>query len=189
MFKEIFSLLVALVSQPRKTWALLAKQSDQEDAYLSRFLYPIIGIATLASFFSLLFISDTGFSLEIALKKGIVCFVSFFGALYMASYLFRVISDGLFQIEFDKTISLRFIAYSVSLLYVLEIILVLFPEFFIVRILMLYIVYVIWEGCEIFLGIGDKMQMKIVLLASILTLGSPYFIKFILCILMPGLNV
>lgn len=39
MYKEIFRWVIAIISQPAKAWALLAKKGEKQEEFLSRFVY------------------------------------------------------------------------------------------------------------------------------------------------------
>ena len=50
MYKEIFKLVVAIISQPGKAWDILTRKEEKDDEFLSRFVYPLIGFVTVAAF-------------------------------------------------------------------------------------------------------------------------------------------
>ena len=52
MYKEIFKLVVAIISQPGKAWEILTKKEEKDDEFLSRFVYPLIGFVTVAAFWA-----------------------------------------------------------------------------------------------------------------------------------------
>lgn len=39
MYKEIFKLVVAIISQPGKAWDILTRKEEKDDEFLSRFVY------------------------------------------------------------------------------------------------------------------------------------------------------
>ena len=55
MYKEIFKLVVAIISQPGKAWDILTRKEEKDDEFLSRFVYPLIGFVTVAAFLGVLF--------------------------------------------------------------------------------------------------------------------------------------
>ena len=81
MYKEIFRWMINIISQPAKAWSLLAKKEETQEEFLSRFLYPLIGLITVAAFVGVLFTSKE-FDLELALKSSIRTLVSSFGGFY-----------------------------------------------------------------------------------------------------------
>ena len=50
--------MIAIVSQPAKAWAALKEKDNTEDhdVFLSRYLYPIIGLVTIAAFIGIFFL-------------------------------------------------------------------------------------------------------------------------------------
>lgn len=76
MYKEIIKLVILIISQPAKAWEMLSLKEDKEEDFLSRFIYPLIGMVTLAAFLGVLF-TRKEFDVELALKSSIKTLVSF----------------------------------------------------------------------------------------------------------------
>ena len=132
MYKEIFKLVVAIISQPGKAWDILTRKEEKDDEFLSRFVYPLIGFVTVAAFLGVLF-TRKEFDVELALKSSIRTLVAAFGGFYLASYLLNEIWQGWFKREKDMKLCQRFVGYSSSLMFALNIVLMLLPEFFFLR--------------------------------------------------------
>ena len=132
MYKEIFKLVVAIISQPGKAWDILTRKEEKDDEFLSRFVYPLIGFVTVAAFLGVLF-TRKEFDVELALKSSIRTLVAAFGGFYLASYLLNEIWQGWFKREKDMKLCQRFVGYSSSLMFALNIVLMLLPEFFFFR--------------------------------------------------------
>ena len=81
-----------------------------------------------------------------------------------------------------------FVGFGSALLYTLNIIWLLLPDFFFLYIFVLYTVYIVWEGTTIFLKIEENLHMKMTVLLSAFIIGSPKLIEFFLTVLMPGLH-
>ena len=64
--------------------------------------------------------------------------MSSFGGFYLGAYLMNEIWQGIFKREKDLKLWLRFVGYSSSLMFALNIVLMLLPEFFFLRIFILY---------------------------------------------------
>ena len=178
MYKEIFKLVVAIISQPGKAWDILTKKEEKDDEFLSRFVYPLIGFVTVAAFLGVLF-TRKEFDVELALKSSIRTLVAAFGGFYLASYLLNELWQGLFK---------RFVGYSSSLMFALNIVLMLLPEFFFLRIFVLYTFYIVWEGAGPYMQVEEKIRLKFVGIATGLILLTPWLIEVILSMLMPGLR-
>lgn len=187
MYKEIFRWVIAIISQPAKAWVLLAKKGEKQEEFLSRFVYPLIGFVTVAAFLGVLF-TRKEFDLELALKSSIRTLVSSFGGFYLGAYLMNEIWQGIFKREKDLKLWLRFVGYSSSLMFALNIVLMLLPEFFFLRIFILYTFYIVWEGACPYMGVEEKIRLKFVGFTTAIILLTPAVIEILLSMLMPGLS-
>lgn len=187
MFGTIFKLVLLIISQPTKAWEMLSTKEEKDDEFLSRFIYPLIGLITLAAFLGIL-LTHRDFDVTLALRTAIKTLVSSFGGFFIGAYLLNEFWQGLFHRPKDMHLCERFVGYSSSLMFVLSIVLMLLPEFFFLQIFVLYTFYVVWEGAPIYMKVEDKEQVKFVVIATIIILGMPKVVSLILTFLMPGLN-
>lgn len=187
MYKEIIKLVILIISQPAKAWEMLSLKEDKEEDFLSRFIYPLIGMVTLAAFLGVLF-TRKEFDVELALKSSIKTLVSSFGGFYLAAYLLNELWVSMFKRVKDMKRWQCFVGYSSSLVYALTIILMLLPEFFFLRIFILYTVYIVWEGAASYMGVEENVKLKFVGIVSAVILLAPIVIDFLLSMLMPGLR-
>lgn len=187
MYKEIFKLVIAIVSQPARAWGMLARREEKGDEFLSRFVYPLIGLVTVAAFLGVLF-TRKEFDVELALKSSIKTLVSSFGGFYIGSYLLNELWLSVFKRPKDLKLCQRFVGYSSSLIFSLSIILMLLPEFFFLRIFILYTFYIVWEGAGPYMQIENKTRLKFVAITTAIILLTPALIEVILFMLMPGLR-
>ncbi len=74
-------------------------------------------------------------------------------------------------------------------MFALSIILALLPEFFFLRIFVLYTFYIVWEGAEPYMKVEEPVRMKFTCVATGIILLTPTIIGFLLFMLMPGLRV
>ena len=125
---------------------------------------------------------------ELALKSSIRTLVSSFGGFYLGAYLMNEIWQGIFKREKDLKLWLRFVGYSSSLMFALNIALMLLPEFFFLRIFILYTFYIVWEGAGPYMGVEEKIRLKFVGFTTAIILLTPAVIEILLSMLMPGLS-
>ena len=189
MFKAVFLRLVAFTFRPMDAWEALShkKVKENDDDFLSHFLYPMIGLIALAAFVGMLF-TGPEFDFVIALKSTIKAIVASAGGFFLASYLL----NELWALVFKRPRSMRliqpFVGYSSSLLFVIEIVKSFFPELIFLRIPALYTIYMIWAGAVNYLHVDNEVQLKFTTLASFIIIGTPAIISFLLFTLMPGLR-
>jgi hypothetical protein len=188
MYKDIIKLIYLLVSKPQKAWEELAKDEPNQEEFLSKYLYPIIGAIAAIAFLSILLTRDV-FSFEVALKSSILSLIVSFGGFFLASYLLNECGARFFNMEKDMRLCQRFVGYGSSLMYALNVILMLLPEFFFLRILVLYTFYMIWDGAPIYMGVSDNERMKYTSIASAIILIVPIVVEKAVIMLMPGLNL
>ncbi|RHJ77904.1 YIP1 family protein [Parabacteroides sp. AM08-6] len=187
MYKEIFKWVIAIISQPGKAWEMLTKKEEKGDEFLSRFVYPLVGLVTVAAFLGVLF-TRKEFDVELALKSSIKTLVSSFGGFYLGAYLMNEIWQGLFKRDKDMKLCQRFVGYSSSLMFALNIVLMLLPEFFFLRIFILYTFYIVWEGAGPYMQVEENERLKFVGIATAVILLTPALIEVLLFLLMPGLR-
>jgi len=82
-----------------------------------------------------------------------------------------------------------FIGYASSLMFSLNIVLYLLPEFFFLKLLILYTVFIIWEGTDTFFNIEPADRMKFTAYVSLFIIIAPVVIELVVGMLMPGLRV
>lgn len=195
MYKELFRQVTELISRPGKTWKELAEKEEKGDEFLSRFVYPFIGLIAASAFIGILF-TEKEFSTELAVKASIRAFVSSFGGFYLAAYLLDKAWTGLFKREGNLKLWQRFVGYSLTAAFTIRILFALLPllplaEFFILRVFILSCatLYIVWEGAMPYMRIGEKIRFRFTLFVSFLIVLLPEIIDKFLFILMPGLRV
>ena len=173
MYKEIFKLVVAIISQPGKAWDILTRKEEKDDEFLSRFVYPLIGFVTVAAFLGVLF-TRKEFDVELALKSSIRTLVAAFGGFYLASYLLNEIWQGWFKREKDMKLCQRFVGYSSSLMFALNHrVDVASGVFSFCVYFVLYTFYIVWEGAGPYMQVEEKIRLKFVGTATGLILLTP----------------
>ncbi len=193
MYKMIFKLVIAIISQPGKTWKELVGMKEKEqdvakgyEKFLSNYLYPFIGLLTIAAFLSIC--TRQEFDIEQALKNSIVTLVSSFGGFYLGAYFLNEVWQGVFKKTKDLKLCQFFVGFSSALMFTLNIVWLLLPDFFFLYIFILYTFYIVWEGSTIFMKVEQAQQMKFSTFAFLLIVGTPKLIEYALVLLMPGLR-
>ncbi|MDR3267692.1 MAG: YIP1 family protein [Tannerella sp.] len=188
MFNDIFKRLSGLIFKPAETWEKLSLEKENRETFLSRYLYPLIGLIALAAFMGILF-SRKEFDFEIALKSAIKAVVSTTGGFFLGASLIQEIRHGIFHRPKDTALCYGFTGYASAWMFVLSITLSLLPEFSFLRIVVLYTVYLIWEGATPYMHIREEERLKFTAIASAAIILTPLAIDFLLFLLMPGLRL
>lgn len=187
MYKEILKWVIGLISQPTKAWHVLSKREENHEAFLSGFIYPLIGLVTIAAFAGVLFTMKQ-FDLERALKEAIRTLVSSFGGFYLGAYLMNEIWQGVFKRKKDLRRWMRFVGYSSSLMFMLHIVLKLLPEFFFLKVFVFYTFYIIWEGAVPYMKVEETNRMKFSFFTTVVVVFTPIVIESLMGMFMPGLG-
>jgi len=188
MFNEIYKRLTGLILKPGETWEELSRQEKRQETFLSRFIYPMIGLISLSAFLGIFF-TRKEFDFEIAVKITIRTLISVSGGFFMGAYLLNEVWKGVFKQPKNAELCRFFVGYSSSLMFVLNIVTALLPEFFFLQIIVLYTVYIIWEGSIYFLNVAEKVRLKFTIIASLIVVVTPFVIEQALRMLMPGLRI
>ena len=188
MFNEIYKQLTGLILTPGETWEKLSRQEEKQQTFLSHFIYPVIGLITLAAFLGVLF-TRKEFDFEIALKITIRTFLSVSGGFFLGAYILNEVWKGAFKQAGNTYLCRMFVGYSSALMFVLNIVTALLPEFFFLNIVVLYTVYIIWEGTVIFMKANEKQRLKVTIITFFIVIVTPFVIEQVLRMLMPGFRI
>ncbi|MDR0835544.1 MAG: YIP1 family protein [Tannerella sp.] len=189
MFKELFNTAMSLIFKPTEAWMKLRnEQYEDNEKFLSRFVYPFIGLVALTAFIGIFF-SQKEFNLQLALKSSILSLTSLLGGFFLASYILNEVWNRYFRYEKDFKLCQRFVGYASVVMFALNIVLSLLPDFFYLKICLLYTFYIVWEGAYPYMKIDENKQFKFSLIATALIILVPLLIEFLLKMLMPGLRI
>ena len=188
-YKGLLQRIALLLTAPGKAWKQVAEEDSR--AVLSSFVYPMLGLCGLSVFIGTLLAGD-GLSAPVFQRAMTSCcavIISLFGGYFLAAYGINLLGMKLFGQEDNQTQARQLGGYSLAVTFLLNIIVGLFPGFFILSwILQFYIVYVVWEGTRVLAGISDNRQMPYTVMASVLLIACPALIDFVFNKLMNLLN-
>lgn len=187
MFKDLFNRLISLIFKPSETWIKLKEREEDEETFLSRYLYPLIGLIALAAFLGVLF-SYKEFNFEIALKSAIKVLISYAGGFFLSVYILNEVWQNVFKRPKDTKLCQSFVGYSSSVMFLVSIVLSLLPEFFFLHAVILYTPYLIWEGAIPYMRVNEDEQVRFSVLGSLIIMLPPIIIGYLLFMMMPGLR-
>lgn len=179
-YKELFTRTITLLSTPQKAWEEIREETD--GALLGAFVYPMIGFCGLTMFVGMLFGNGVeDFNFQLVMTKCCDVFISLFGGFFLSSYFvnyygIRVLGRNAEEMGMCQ----KLVGYSMSVLFVLNILSGLFPTFFVLRwILQFYTIYVVWEGAKELMGVSEKHLLTYTVVCSAIILVSPALIGFL----------
>jgi len=191
MIKILFKQLYMIIVQPATSWNVFAGKKGEEiagnDSFLKTYMYPAIGIVALLTFTGVFF-HQKEFSVELALRLTIKASIALFAGFYMASFLLSKAMERFFSTENNYKLCQRFVGYSSALIYVMYMILAIFPHFGFLQLLLFYTVYIVWEGSTVYMQIAELDRNKFTAAATAIVVLSPVVIEKIMFFSMPGMR-
>jgi hypothetical protein len=195
MYRELFRQVIFLFSQPGKAWKELVEREDSGDEFLTKFVYPLMGLGAASVFVGALFTRES-INVGLAVKSSVNAVFSLFGGFFMSSWLLNKIWTNYLGREDDLRLWRQFVGYSSVAMFVVYIVFPLIPllplfEYTFPRVMILSVatMYVVWEGVSPFMKIGEKIRLRFTLLVSAVIVLLPELIRVILFMMLPGLRV
>ena len=171
-----------LISSPARAWEEIHLEEDRRKVLMD-FVYPLLGLCGLAVFLGALFSLGWGEpeSYRYAMQECCAVVVSLFGGYFLAAYLMNVAGMRLFRLADDAPLMQQFAGYASVVVFLLNVVLGLFPKFPVVMALLLqfYTVYIVWEGVLKMVQIEEKDRLRFTVLFSVLLLLCPFAIDLL----------
>lgn len=178
-YKELFNKMAFLLSSPARFWEKEVSEG-QGNRMMSEYVYPLIGLCGLAEFIGTFIGRDISSEFfQWALTRCCAVAVALFGGFFLAAYLLDKITWRWFDKYVSKEKMQVFVGYSMTVLFVLDIVNGLISIEILHWILQLYTIVVVFEGARKFLGIPERRLTSYTLVATVLILLSPGVIEFI----------
>ena len=179
-YKDLFRRLFTLIGAPKKAWVEISAESPRRDV-TSTYVYPLIALCGLAVLLSAM-ISDGMQRPTFQSAMMDICryCVALFGGFFLAAYLVDILRQKLLQHPANMSASQLFVGYAMGVVYFAEMLALLFPQFFLFKwMLMVYIIYIVWEGSEVVFAVEEGHRMMFTALASVSIIFSPALIRML----------
>lgn len=177
-YKELFQRLFTLIASPRKAWVEISAESPRRDV-TGVFVYPLIALCGLAVLLCT-FVRD-GLSRNVyqpALMEMCSYCVALFGGFFLAAWLIDMIRQKYLDHTPDMPGSQLFAGYAMGVVFLADILTVIFPQFFIFKwILQFYVLYVVWEGSEVIFNVAEDKRLTFTALTAAAVVFSPAIIR------------
>lgn len=142
----------------------------------------MIGLCGLSVFIGVLLVQGWSGpeSFQYAMTRCCAVAVALFGGCFLSAYLVNVLRVKLLMQESDLSLSQQLAGYSMTVIFVLQIVIGLLPDFKVIALLLqFYIVYVVWEGCDHLLQVPEKERLRFTIISAILIIACPAAIEWI----------
>lgn len=177
-YKKLFQRLISIVASPKKAWIEISTESPRPDV-MGSFVYPLIALCGIAVLLNSFF--RDGLAREVyqpALIDMCSYCVSLFGGFFLASWLLDMLRQKLLEHTTDMPGSQLFAGYAMGVVFMAEILAILFPQFFIFKwILQFYVLYVVWEGSDVLFTVTEDKRLAFTALSSVAVIFSPAIIR------------
>ena len=180
-YKALFHIAMLLISSPAKAWEEIRLEEDRRKVFTA-FVYPMIGLCGLSVFIGSLLTNGWGGpqSFQIAMTNCCAVAVALFGGYFLAAYAINEMGIKMFGMHANMPLVQQFAGYALVVPFLLQIVTGLLPDFRIIAwLLQFYIVYVVWEGVPVLMGVEEKQRLKYTLLSSALLILCPTVIQIV----------
>ncbi|MBP6064645.1 MAG: YIP1 family protein [Bacteroides sp.] len=170
-----------LISSPAKAWEEIRLEEDRRKVFVT-FVYPMIGLGGLSVFIGSLLTYGWGGpqSFQIAMTMCCAVAVALFGGYFLAAYAINEMRVKMLGMQSDIPLAQQFAGYAMVVVFVLQIIIGLLPDFRIIGwLLQFYTVYVVWEGADTLMQVDENKRLRFTMLTSILLIVCPAVIQFL----------
>ncbi|MBP6067119.1 MAG: YIP1 family protein [Bacteroides sp.] len=170
-----------LISSPAKAWEEIRLEEDRRKVFVT-FVYPMIGLGGLSVFIGSLLTYGWGGpqSFQIAMTMCCAVAVALFGGYFLAAYAINEMRVKMLGMQSDIPLAQQFAGYAMVVVFVLQIIIGLLPDFRIIGwLLQFYTVYVVWEGADTLMQVDENKRLRFTMLTSILLIVCPAVIQFV----------
>lgn len=177
-YKELFQRLFTLIASPKKAWVEIASESPRRDV-MGSFVYPLIALCGLAILLNTFIRQGLARNVyqPVLMEMCGYC-VALFGGFFLAAWLIDILRQKFLGHEADMAGSQVFTGYAIGIVFLAEILVILFPQFFIFKwILQFYVLYVVWEGCDAIFTISEDKRLTFTVLASVAMIFAPMVIR------------
>jgi hypothetical protein len=169
-YKFLLSSLIKIIFIPGKAWDNIVIENRPIKDLRNSFLYPILILITIAAFLgSIIFVNKT-LSPVYSIMTGVKYFVLFLFVTYMSTLILSEITKPL-DLGKNFTVSFRLIVYSLTPLFICQIVSHLFESLIFVNVLSLYGLYIFWIGAEKYLNPPDYKKMPMLIAIFVVVTG------------------
>ncbi|NDW19643.1 DUF1282 domain-containing protein [Dysgonomonas sp. 216] len=180
MIQGAFKSAIQVMFSPTEAWENILE--NKHNIY-REFLFPIWGVILVLSFIGGCFFTyNASFELGVKnlLAEGLILFASF----HISSFFMNEYAGKLTDVGKNLKKTQVFVAYSSSVIYLIEIAVALFDDLFFLWLFAFYTPYIVYIGAGIYYGIIPERRTNFMLLASAFILGMPLILKSGLSIIM-----
>lgn len=180
MFQRAYSLTIKFIFSPAEAWTVV--NCRKNDRIPTSFLFPLWIVIILFALIGSWFLLPNG-SFELGLKNALTQTISLFGAYYISSFILNEYIAATVPQKKNLRKAQNFIAYASALMYLINIVVAMFKDFFFLWIFSFYTFYIVSVGAEIFYRFNAQRRTQFSALATLLIIVMPLIIKYSLSLI------
>ncbi len=174
-----------LIVYGRTTWDKIAEEKKPISVIRKQYIYPWIIVCVLIVFlFNMLYASER--SVESGILSVIVASLSMVGGYFISNILCFLYLKKYRPELASKTECETIVAYSYTIIILIEILIAIIPSLFFLRVLSMFVGYVVWEGSRAMWLLKEEERGNIVLIFSIIVIFIPIIINRIIHMMLPN---
>lgn len=185
ILKNMFKRAWGIITSSEATWDQIAAEKAPVNVIRKNYIFPWIIVCILLSLALALFRADSKV-FEAGLLNAIITTISLFGGYFLSNLIcFAYLKKSKPDLA-SKTDCETVVAYSFTIIILIDIIITLVPSLFFLRILSIFTAYCVWEACRAIWNLNEEERGNIVLIFSIVLIFVPIIINKFIHILLPN---
>lgn len=181
MFKRAWDIVVS----GNAIWSKISEEKKPISVIRKEYIYPwIILCVVLVFLFNTIYASEK--SIETGILSVIVTSLSMIGGYFISNILCLLYLKKYKPELASKNECETIVAYSYTIIVLIEILIAVIPSLFFLRILSMFVGYVVWEGCRAVWLLKEDERGSIVLIFSIIIIFIPIIINRVIHMMLPN---
>jgi hypothetical protein len=169
-FKFLYQNLIRIIFTPVMGWNIITEENRTSNYLRNNLLFPILIIVSIAAFLGSLIFTNATLPAIYSVFTGIRFFLLFLIVAYLSALMLGEITKPL-DLGKNFSVSFRLIVYSLTPLFLCQIVSQLFESLIFVNILGLYGMYIFWTGAEKMLNPPDYKKMPLLITIFVVITG------------------
>lgn len=169
-YKFLITRVPFIIFHPVKAWDKISAETSEIKYLRNNYLFPLIVIVALASFFGSLFITNSHLPVTYSLFEFLKFIILSLFVVFLSSLTLKEMTYAL-DLGRNFNVSFTIIVYSLTPLFLCLIISQIFDSLVFMDILALYGLYIFWTGSEKLLTPAEHKKMPMTIATAVVVIG------------------
>jgi hypothetical protein len=185
LYKDFFKQIGRLIISPAIFWEEVMGDGSEWLKKDFSFFKGLLILNTIAVFLGTL-INRGNAPFVVVFLKPIFSSIAYWGSFWVVYFILTEFLNQKFKLYFNKRLAVRLTTYSIVLVIIINDIVTLIPDLFFLRIMNLYIIYIVWEGASRLTKLDENKLSSFVLFYSSIVLITSFIIDYALSAGLPN---